>query len=112
MCWDEFQRVVNMTSQELAAWLKVSDADEESQPLRHYDEGTATMFGEDVELGLQRDVRLGLDRVHDFSAAGNTGSGSGWRGHLPAGGTAGLAWAYVVDARGRQVPHRAYTGPG
>ncbi|WP_033318361.1 DUF3140 domain-containing protein [Streptomyces yerevanensis] len=31
--WDEFHRVVNMTSQELAAWLKVSDADEETEPL-------------------------------------------------------------------------------
>lgn len=25
--WDEFQRVVNMTSQELAAWLRGQDAD-------------------------------------------------------------------------------------
>ncbi|MEV1085494.1 DUF3140 domain-containing protein [Streptomyces sp. NPDC050211] len=31
--WDEFHRVVNMTSQELAAWLRVSDADEETEPL-------------------------------------------------------------------------------
>ena len=31
--WDEFHRVVNMTSQELATWLKVSDADEETEPL-------------------------------------------------------------------------------
>ncbi|MEV6174085.1 DUF3140 domain-containing protein [Streptomyces sp. NPDC051954] len=31
--WEEFHRVVNMTSQELAAWLRVSDADEESEPL-------------------------------------------------------------------------------
>ena len=31
--WDEFHRVVNMTSQELAAWLRVSDADETSEPL-------------------------------------------------------------------------------
>ncbi|WP_210570827.1 DUF3140 domain-containing protein [Streptomyces sp. GESEQ-4] len=31
--WDEFHRVVNMTSQELAAWLRVSDAAEESEPL-------------------------------------------------------------------------------
>ena len=26
--WEDFHRVVNMTSQELAAWLRVSDADE------------------------------------------------------------------------------------
>ncbi|GAA3886416.1 DUF3140 domain-containing protein [Streptomyces sp. NPDC003631] len=28
--WDEFQEVVNMTSQELAAWLRVQDADEDT----------------------------------------------------------------------------------
>ncbi|GAA2219011.1 DUF3140 domain-containing protein [Streptomyces nogalater] len=31
--WDHFHRVVNMTSAELAAWLKVRDADEETEPL-------------------------------------------------------------------------------
>ncbi|WP_210588646.1 DUF3140 domain-containing protein [Streptomyces sp. GESEQ-35] len=31
--WEEFHRAVNMTSQELAAWLRVSDADEETEPL-------------------------------------------------------------------------------
>jgi hypothetical protein len=31
--WDEFHRVVNMTSQELATWLRVRDADEETEPL-------------------------------------------------------------------------------
>jgi hypothetical protein len=31
--WEDFHRVVNMTSQELAAWLRVSDADEETEPL-------------------------------------------------------------------------------
>ncbi|MGW2716948.1 DUF3140 domain-containing protein [Streptomyces sp. NPDC001492] len=31
--WDDFHRVVNMTSQELAAWLRVSDADEDTEPL-------------------------------------------------------------------------------
>ncbi|MCL8012119.1 DUF3140 domain-containing protein [Streptomyces sp. AS02] len=31
--WQDFHRVVNMTSQELAAWLRVSDADEETEPL-------------------------------------------------------------------------------
>ncbi|MFC9078985.1 DUF3140 domain-containing protein [Streptomyces sp. NPDC057062] len=28
--WDEFQQVVNMTSQELAAWLRVQDADDDT----------------------------------------------------------------------------------
>ncbi|CAM5318975.1 hypothetical protein GCM10010261_60710 [Streptomyces pilosus] len=31
--WDEFHRVVNMTSAELAAWLRVSDAGETTEPL-------------------------------------------------------------------------------
>ncbi|MER6346992.1 DUF3140 domain-containing protein [Streptomyces sp. NPDC001595] len=31
--WEDFHRVVNMTSQELAAWLRVRDADEASESL-------------------------------------------------------------------------------
>ncbi|MFF7945449.1 DUF3140 domain-containing protein [Streptomyces griseorubiginosus] len=31
--WEDFHRAVNMTSQELAAWLRVSDADESAEPL-------------------------------------------------------------------------------
>ncbi|MFI5821919.1 DUF3140 domain-containing protein [Streptomyces rishiriensis] len=31
--WEEFHRAVNMTSQELAAWLRVRDADENAEPL-------------------------------------------------------------------------------
>ncbi|MFF7095717.1 DUF3140 domain-containing protein [Streptomyces rubradiris] len=31
--WDDFHRVVNMSSAELAAWLKVRDAGEETEPL-------------------------------------------------------------------------------
>ncbi|MFF9115232.1 DUF3140 domain-containing protein [Streptomyces massasporeus] len=31
--WEDFHRVVNMTSQELAAWLRVRDADENAEPL-------------------------------------------------------------------------------
>ena len=31
--WQEFHRVVNMTSQELAAWLRVADAGEITEPL-------------------------------------------------------------------------------
>ncbi|MFF3483055.1 DUF3140 domain-containing protein [Streptomyces sp. NPDC002701] len=30
--WEEFHRVVNMTSQELAAWLRVNEASQESVP--------------------------------------------------------------------------------
>jgi hypothetical protein len=31
--WEDFHRVVNMTSQELAAWLRVRDAGEDTEPL-------------------------------------------------------------------------------
>ncbi|MFI8193545.1 DUF3140 domain-containing protein [Streptomyces sp. NPDC085946] len=31
--WEDFHRVVNMTSAELAAWLRMRDADEETEPL-------------------------------------------------------------------------------
>jgi hypothetical protein len=31
--WEDFHRAVNMTSQELAAWLRVSEASEETEPL-------------------------------------------------------------------------------
>ncbi|MGW2697662.1 DUF3140 domain-containing protein [Streptomyces sp. NPDC001296] len=31
--WAEFHRVVNMTSQELVAWLRVRDAGEDTEPL-------------------------------------------------------------------------------
>jgi hypothetical protein len=31
--WNEFHRVVNMTSQELSAWLRVSEAGEHAEPL-------------------------------------------------------------------------------
>lgn len=31
--WEDFHRAVNMTSQELAAWLRVRDADENAEPL-------------------------------------------------------------------------------
>lgn len=38
--WDEFHRLVNMTSQELGAWLRTSSADERSEALPE-DSGTA-----------------------------------------------------------------------
>ncbi|MEU3255167.1 DUF3140 domain-containing protein [Streptomyces sp. NPDC006997] len=31
--WEDFHRVVNMTSSELATWLRVSEADEDTEPL-------------------------------------------------------------------------------
>ncbi|MFF5254097.1 DUF3140 domain-containing protein [Streptomyces leeuwenhoekii] len=39
--WEDFHRVVNMTSAELAAWLRVRDADEQAEPLPE-DAGTPT----------------------------------------------------------------------
>ncbi|MEU9185761.1 DUF3140 domain-containing protein [Streptomyces sp. NPDC048484] len=49
--WDEFHRVVNMTSQELAAWLRVNDEAEESVPPPEY-AGSPT--GEHVLAILQK----------------------------------------------------------
>ncbi|MFC3575112.1 DUF3140 domain-containing protein [Streptomyces yaanensis] len=54
--WDEFHRVVNMTSQELAAWLRVRDADEETEPLPEH-AGTPT--GRHV-LAILRKRRMDL----------------------------------------------------
>ncbi|MEU6355480.1 DUF3140 domain-containing protein [Streptomyces sp. NPDC047072] len=49
--WEEFHRVVNMTSQELAAWLRVSEADGNSEPLPEH-AGSPT--GEHVLAILQK----------------------------------------------------------
>ncbi|MEU6141899.1 DUF3140 domain-containing protein [Streptomyces sp. NPDC047081] len=49
--WEDFHRVVNMTSQELAAWLRVSDADETTEPLPEH-AGTPT--GQHVLAILQK----------------------------------------------------------
>ncbi|MDT9694943.1 DUF3140 domain-containing protein [Streptomyces sp. P17] len=49
--WEDFHRAVNMTSQELAAWLRVSDASEETEPLPEH-AGTPT--GQHVLAILQK----------------------------------------------------------
>ncbi|MFJ9737330.1 DUF3140 domain-containing protein [Streptomyces sp. NPDC101166] len=49
--WEDFHRVVNMTSQELAAWLRVRDADENAEPLPD-EAGTST--GQHVLAILQK----------------------------------------------------------
>ncbi|MEV2218017.1 DUF3140 domain-containing protein [Streptomyces sp. NPDC050997] len=49
--WEDFHRAVNMTSQELAAWLRVRDADESAEPLPEH-AGTPT--GEHVLAILQK----------------------------------------------------------
>jgi hypothetical protein len=49
--WEDFHRVVNMTSQELAAWLRVRDAAEDSEPLPQ-EAGTPT--GQHVLAILQK----------------------------------------------------------
>ncbi|MYW18706.1 DUF3140 domain-containing protein [Streptomyces sp. SID2955] len=49
--WQDFHRVVNMTSAELAAWLKVRDADEETEPLP---ERAGTPTGQHVLAILQK----------------------------------------------------------
>ncbi|MFH8799161.1 DUF3140 domain-containing protein [Streptomyces sp. NPDC017936] len=49
--WEDFHRVVNMTSQELAAWLRVRDADENAEPLP---EEAGTPTGQHVLAVLQK----------------------------------------------------------
>jgi len=66
--WEDFHRVVNMTSQELAAWLRVRDADENTEPLP---ENAGTPTGQHVLAILQKrrtdltddDVRVMYDVV-------------------------------------------------
>ncbi|WSQ13606.1 DUF3140 domain-containing protein [Streptomyces sp. NBC_01231] len=66
--WEGFHRAVNMTSQELAAWLRVRDADENTEPLPEH-AGTPT--GQHVLEILQKrrtdltddDVRVMYDVV-------------------------------------------------
>ncbi|MEH0573972.1 MULTISPECIES: DUF3140 domain-containing protein [Streptomyces] len=71
--WEDFHRAVNMTSQELAAWLRVRDADENAEPLP---EEAGTPTGQHVLAILQKrrtdltddDVRV-MYRVVDTVAA-------------------------------------------
>ncbi|MES4892528.1 DUF3140 domain-containing protein [Streptomyces sp. NPDC096012] len=49
--WEDFHRVVNMTSAELAAWLRVRDADDEAEPLP---EEAGTPTGRHVLAILQK----------------------------------------------------------
>ncbi|MEV6051005.1 DUF3140 domain-containing protein [Streptomyces sp. NPDC052107] len=49
--WEDFHRVVNMTSAELAAWLRVRDADEDTEPLP---EEAGTETGQHVLAILQK----------------------------------------------------------
>lgn len=49
--WEDFHRAVNMTSAELAAWLRVRDADEDAEPLP---EEAGTPTGQHVLAILQK----------------------------------------------------------
>ncbi|MFJ3290116.1 DUF3140 domain-containing protein [Streptomyces sp. NPDC086669] len=70
--WQEFHRVVNMTSQELAAWLRVSEAGETAEPLP---DEAGTPVGQHVLAILQKrrtdltddDVRVMYDVVDTVS---------------------------------------------
>ncbi|GKQ38876.1 DUF3140 domain-containing protein [Streptomyces sp. A012304] len=71
--WEDFHRVVNMTSQELAAWLRVRDSDENAEALPD-EAGTPT--GQHVLAILQKrrtdltddDIRV-MHRVVDTVTA-------------------------------------------
>ena len=71
--WDEFHRVVNMTSRELADWLKTDSADEDSEELP---DQAGTRTGQQVLriLGRRRGdlvpddlrvMRRVVERVHE-----------------------------------------------
>jgi len=77
--WEDFHRVVNMTSAELAAWLRVRDADENAEPLP---EEAGTPTGQHVLAILQKrrtdltddDIRVMhrvVDRVTDLADVEN-----------------------------------------
>jgi hypothetical protein len=71
--WEDFHRVVNMTSQELAAWLRVSDAAENTEPLP---DRAGTPTGQHVLAILQKrrtdltddDVQVMYDVVDTVTA--------------------------------------------
>ncbi|MGQ4388401.1 DUF3140 domain-containing protein [Streptomyces sp. SAS_270] len=71
--WAEFHRVVNMTSQELATWLRVRDAGEETEPLP---EQAGTPTGQHVLAILQKrrtdltddDIRVMYEVVDSVTA--------------------------------------------
>ncbi|MFJ9815015.1 DUF3140 domain-containing protein [Streptomyces sp. NPDC101151] len=80
--WQDFHRVVNMTSMELASWLTVRDADEEAEP-RPAEAGTLT--GQHVLAILQKrrtdltddDVRVMYQVVDTVDDLVDTGNGPG-----------------------------------
>jgi hypothetical protein len=71
--WEDFHRVVNMTSQELAAWLRVSEAGETTEPLP---DQAGTPIGQHVLAILQKrrtdltddDLRVMLQVVDTVTA--------------------------------------------
>ncbi|MEU5043572.1 DUF3140 domain-containing protein [Streptomyces griseorubiginosus] len=80
--WEDFHRAVNMTSQELAAWLRVSDADESAEPLpEHAGEPT----GQHVLAILQKrrtdltdeDIEVMYEVVDTVDAEADTENGPG-----------------------------------
>ncbi|MEU4871967.1 DUF3140 domain-containing protein [Streptomyces sp. NPDC021608] len=78
--WEDFHRAVNMTSQELAAWLRVRDADESAEPLPEQAGGPT---GQDVLAILQKrrtdltedDVRVMYGVVDTVAEQADAGGG-------------------------------------
>jgi hypothetical protein len=101
--WEEFHRVVNMTSQELAAWLRVNDAAEETVPPPEHD-GAPT--GEHVLAILQKrrvdltddDLDVMYEVVDTVTAETDAGTDTGTN----AGADAGAASSEDVAARRRK----------
>jgi Protein of unknown function (DUF3140) len=87
--WEEFHRVVNMTSRELMDWLRTRSADEESEQLPDH---AGTKTGRHVVAILQkrrvdltaddeRVMRRVVDRIHAERSADMepTAGDEGWR---------------------------------
>lgn len=87
--WEDFHRAVNMTSAELAAWLRVRDAEEETEPLP---EQAGTDTGRHVLALLQKrrtdltedDLRVMSEVVETVGAQTDPGERAGGRRHPPA----------------------------
>ncbi|NSL42974.1 DUF3140 domain-containing protein [Streptomyces sp. 8P21H-1] len=98
--WDEFHRVVNMTSQELEAWLRVNEASQESVPPPEH-EGSPT--GELVLAILQkRRADLTEDDLDVMYEVVDTVTAETDRGNAPEHGAGSEAEAEAEEARRRK----------
>ncbi|MFF3244566.1 DUF3140 domain-containing protein [Streptomyces sp. NPDC002870] len=93
--WAEFHRVVNMTSQELSAWLTAYEADESAQPLPEHDgsptgqhvlgilhKRRADLTNDDISVMYEVVDAVGAQRDDDPGGSDPRGSDPGLRHRL------------------------------